>query len=44
MLKKKALRLEKKAIEEPERRNRARETLVYCWLAIAIYAEGVEHE
>lgn len=44
MLKKKALRLEKKAIEEPARRNRARETLVYCWLAIAIYAEGVEHE
>ena len=44
MLKKMALDLEKKAVEQPASRNRAREALVFCWLAIAIYAEGVEHE
>ena len=45
MLKKMALQLERDAAEKPSaRRNRARETLVFCWLAIAIYAEGVEHE
>lgn len=44
MLKKRALRMERAALEDPTSRDRARESLVFSWLAIAIYAEGVEHE